>query len=235
MKTRLLRPFLLCATLLALAVSLPAQIIFTITGTADATAQGYTSGLSYTFIYTTGASYPTAASFGNTTFNGGSNAWADTDETDPALFTSITGTGVTGTYTHDADTVSVLTASSFTQFTALNNSLNNGLKTPANGTINNVYTYLDGGLATPTYSGSYVSPVTYFSTREGSYSAPAGSVVRVYYTAGDWVNFTVTNVQVSAVPEPATYAALAGMAGLALVVWPRLCRHRKNGLVNITY
>jgi len=200
----------------------PTGVTLTFTATADASGYGYTSGVSYTFSYTTGASYPTADSFDTTTFNGSSNVWGDNDDSDPALWTSIGGTGLLGTYTRDADTVSVLTsASTYTQITAYNPSLDNGLRTLSGATLNNAYVYIDGSVANPTFSGSYVSPAAYFSSRTGDY-ATSGSSIRLYYTSGDWVNFTVTNFNVSsaaAVPEPATYAALAGLGAFGVALW----------------
>lgn len=83
---------LLCAVLPA-----SAQIVFTVTATANANAVagGYTQGQSYTFIFTSAASF---ANTNDSQYTSVANSWNEEDTGDDQMWTAIGGTGLTGTF-----------------------------------------------------------------------------------------------------------------------------------------
>src|SRR4051812_33323941 len=101
MLTPAFRFFLSLAALSTGALCARAQLVFTATGTATSTAGGYTSGQSYTFVYTIGSSFANNA---DSTFTGQQKSWGEEFTTEEQLFTAITGSGVLGTFTRPVAT-----------------------------------------------------------------------------------------------------------------------------------
>ena len=69
--------------------------------------------------------------------------------------------------------------------------------------------------ATP---GSYTSLTAYFSPYIGAHTLLAGGYVDITPSSGPALHFTATSLTISAVPEPSTYAALAGLVVFGVVV-----------------
>lgn len=86
---------ILLAAALVAAGSYADPILISVTGTADSTAVGYTSGQSYTFNWVINESYA-----GNTTdsFAPNSNFWFEESAMDSMVYSSVSGGGITGTY-----------------------------------------------------------------------------------------------------------------------------------------
>lgn len=211
---------------LAAAAPLPAQIVFTITGTADSTSLGYTAGLTYTFTMTLNDYAPT------TPVGGTSSTEYDWSENpgDPVLWASVAGDGLAGTWTPPTDPQSYVflgpedsgqTSYAYLDLTAQSESSQTGLT--ANG--NNLY-YVEGYFYLPhglfdVSSPSLPNPVSYFAAYVNTYDLTStGSSFNVN-TTGASASFTVTSLQISAVPEPSTYALAAGLAALAGAGWWR--------------
>lgn len=72
---------------------------FTVTATADSTGNGYTASDSYTFIFTANSNFATGP---NNFYNASQNRWGEGADSIPEdeLWTSVSGTGVSGTYSH---------------------------------------------------------------------------------------------------------------------------------------
>ncbi|MDI1247936.1 MAG: PEP-CTERM sorting domain-containing protein [Lacunisphaera sp.] len=203
--------------------SASAQTVFTITATADSTGVGYTATQAYTFVITSGASF---ASNGNDYFNSSESFWAEYDTGDDQLVTSLGGTGLSGTYTRPTAIWNELDVHS--SYMTLRTGPDDfdgafGVTRLDTADLHSFYTRIDSGISfTP--SATYVEPFGpsgYFSNYTGSYSA--GGYVDLRDTAGTHTYFTITNLSISAaaIPEPSTYAALAGLAGLGLAMLRR--------------
>jgi len=82
--------------LAVIAAQASAQVTFTLTATANASSLGYEAGQSYVFTLTTGTSFGLNTS---SNFDSSQNFWAEELLSEPALFASVTGSGLTGTLT----------------------------------------------------------------------------------------------------------------------------------------
>lgn len=208
-----------------------AQVTFTVTATATNTNLGYTSGNSYTFVYTSNASFThyDAAS----TFNSVSMQWGEETTSDDQMWASLGG-DVLGTFVRP-------TADSGApwSWTVINQ---NGLNLLAGADTGNIGTTTLDGTPLSEFSmdnlnggnlPSFALPQTfqepfgstgYFSAYLGSYSGFSGGTFTLQASnASGHADFTVTALTISsaAVPEPATAAILAGIAALGFVTLRR--------------
>jgi len=211
-----------------LGTSAHAQVTFTVTATADATAAGYESGSSYTFEFTTGPSYPTHDTLVDSVFLAGSqNFWVESYTSDSQLFVSAGGTGLDGVFVRPA--ADAAAPYSFVQVIPNQVSLrldsdaatNNGLRTLDGTDFRGLFAALTPvGLVDPILGAVYVDPTAWWASHAGSYGV-GGTVgirdVDYAYLA----TFTATQLEVSLVPEPSASGALAGCAALRLLCWRR--------------
>lgn len=263
----ILRRCLLALIVLWSATALPAQITFTITAEARAKPEGgswastygYTQGQSYTFVFTTGTSF---ANNSSSVFSSAYLAWVATSAGEGNIWASVSGSGLGGAYVAPtgADINSQLsyarhnTGRDILSLTAATDDPTGltspyiGLTTPNNTAIAELRMEVSNKIGSPltpvtsfpalSYLSAFEDPVSYFSTRTGTYTgswtftqsggAPLDNTVGIYLRVpGPGVDFTakyelaVTSITISAVPEPSTYAVLAGGAGLAIAVWRR--------------
>jgi len=234
------RPTLILASFLAFACSARAQVVFTMTGTANQTKFGYTTNQSYTFVFTTGVSFVTGTSLFTTSYN----RWYEERTSDSQLWSSITGTGVTGDFvrpvaqstdpysflrTTDSGASDQLDLRVDAEGTA---DVNIGLRGPDNTTA---LGYVAAQLYPTNFAfpGTESQPTSYFSSYLGTYSLSSGSIT-VGRSADqyDVASFTPTSVTIAAVPEPSTHAALAGLAALAGAIGLRLRNRRRIDSMN---
>jgi len=221
-----------------------AQIIFTVKATAennlDTAAQGYVVGQAYTFVYTLTPDYPQNHNY----FPGQNNDWFEQDITnEPALFTAVGGTGVSGTYLDPITTG----GSPFSYVRAYNGNLlslyagadvgNVALTTPAGTTLTHVIASMNLAEINFALPANYTNPATYIAPYVGEYHAWGGTV-GLYGAGFDGATFRVTDVSISngfsdggggnisAIPEPSTYGAVFGLGALGLAAW----RRRKRNL-----
>lgn len=235
MKTLLrLRLLLLLPALSALTLPSPAQITFTVTATAENTpgnaAQDYIAGEAYTFVYTLTPDFP----LNHTYFLGENNDWFEKHITnDPALFTHVGGSGLGGDFSSPVGP----TGSPFSFVRAYNGNFlglfagadvgNIGVTTLAGSTLTHAIASMNLAGIDFGRPEAYTNPASYFESYVGDYQAWGGSV-GLYGGDFDGATFQVTGVNIaqgisntSAVPEPATYAALLGLAALGVTAWRR--------------
>lgn len=220
--------------LLVTALTARAQITFTVTATADNTAsnvaQQYVPGQAYTFVYGLTAAYPQNANY----FPGGNTDWFEKYITTEAqLFTDVRGSGVAATYIDPIETGGspfsfVRTPpGNFLSLFAGAEAGDIGLTTLAGTTLTHVIASMNLNGPNFTAPANYTNPADYFTAYVGDYPAWGGTV-GLYGGGFDGATFQVTNVSISnasAIPEPSTYGALAGLGALGLAVW----RRRKSG------
>lgn len=222
--------------LLAIAPQLPAQIVFTVTGSANTSAAGYSIGQPYTFVFTSLTAF---ADNLDSNFQANTNYWAEENAAEHQIWSSVTSTSLSGSYTRPAGnyTQSFLQVTdspglSFGAGSDNGSGANIGLITPNTtllGTI--VVTTSDSppaSLPTFTFPSGFSDPVGYFASRNGTYTGfDTASLIWIYNSGGTpVVSFHVTSLTINAtpVPEPAAYAACCGLGALCLAAW----RRRRN-------
>ncbi|WP_438481144.1 PEP-CTERM sorting domain-containing protein [Oleiharenicola lentus] len=224
----------------AFAVAFPtiaaAQIVFTLRGTintdADPTALGYSVGHAVTISFTLNDFAPTPPRG-----DGGSIfSWGESNTAHPQLFSSVGGTGINGTFARAADPLGEITVENFADSSRLflNVGANNpeGMGLSVNGydleriTISASF----AGLVWDTSAGTLPDPTFFFQNYVGTYAQVSTDNARIV----DFNNFspvneatitidtlTISYTPLSAVPEPSTYAAIAGMCALGFATWRR--------------
>lgn len=220
--------------LLGLGHSAWAQTVFTVTATASTTTNNYNSGSSYTFVFTlgSGSTFTGARTSDRTSFQDESTA-------DNQLWTSVGGTGLSGTYVravgHPNDPFNIAETGLSPNYadrglylvagTDQNVTQSIGVTTLAGTAISYMTVSIDDtALPSWTMAPSGTAPSSYFAGYAGTYTGFSGGTdsVKIYNTASAEVgSFNVTSVTISAVPEPSTYAAMLGLAALGFVGWRR--------------
>lgn len=220
--------WLLPAALLAVVPAARGQLVFNLTGTATSTSYGYTSGQAVTFTFTVPSHFPNTTS---SVFDGSVNIWREGSGTDPQLFTAITGSFM-GAFTRPAQPSSVLAA--IASYSALEITVGSnsdmGVFTPSNDPVLSIGAQLFGPAGDPlgfTASGAYSDPESYFAGFLGSHAIDPGRGFFTFDMGHDnQMDFQITNMTISAVPEPSTYAAIFGALALGAAAWRRRFRPR---------
>lgn len=218
----------LCAT-----APVHAQLVFTVTATANSTGAGYTAGQSYTFSYVTAASF---ANNSSSSFGASSAAWSEDDTTHNQMFTAISGTGINGTYVRPVADLYDPYSGFYISQSGSNYQLHISASAESTGSsmgltkLNgaqaiSAYTAITAGAPSFVMPGSYVEPFAsgtgFFTSYVGTISSGLTGTVTLSDPSYNNTVFTVTSLTISAVPEPSTYAALAGLAALGFVAWRR--------------
>jgi hypothetical protein len=191
-------------------------------------------GASYTFVFNSAASFAITPTSG---FDSEGNVYKEEEDTDPQMWTSIGGTGRAGTYVRplsvydDPYSAVRIEANGLLELlVGTDYGTNIGLTT-LNGTqIGALRVNFNGGtLPTFSFPEAYSEPFNastgYWASYLGTYSGfSSGSIwLRDSALSVTLAEFTPTALTISAaaVPEPSTYAALAGLTALGLAVLRR--------------
>lgn len=221
---------LMLGALPALAVPGPPKVvIFSLEATAAYTLAGHNAGQSYTFQFTT----TPAGTFGSGTSTGGSfflpdtfNIWSANALT-PALFSSIGGNAFLGSYTINSSVANIFTTKSGQL--GFGGSTTTLLPPDTTTPIDGVSVSLGGvGFVTQgAFPGAYIDPVSFFSNASGSQTFSDGTISLSVNGGAQSNSFNVTSFSIDladapvAVPEPSTYAAMAGAGALGFAWWRR--------------
>lgn len=202
-----MKKLLIAALLVSLAAVSQATYI-TFNTTAKATAAGYQAGNNYTFVLELSSDYTGG---GNDFMGSGTTRWGSTTSGD-ALYTGLSGTGVSGTYQKSSVLSEELTVTTTSTIIVSANPYNTyTMTTPDATAFNSFYTSgsvsLDGlNWVCPT---ELVSPGIYLEQFAGTYDVLGTETLKAGpYSALD---FTINSVTIT--PEPATMALL-GLGGL---------------------
>lgn len=188
---------------------------FTLDATANANVFGYVAGNSYQFTVKLAPSYSSSQP---SDYMGYMVAWSRDNVSDELLFSTLNGADISGVRQW------LYLRGDLAQITIPGDGSFVGITSP-NGTqmsyFNTAFNFVTGTGAT-----GYVDPASALTPFTGSF-AITGSAGYNYIQLLDMQGnethaFTVTNVTLaSAVPEPATYAAMSGVAILGFVVYRR--------------
>ena len=197
-----------------------AQFVISVTATANSTGSGYTAG--QTVVFTFGVTGADVSANGGNQFFSYTNQWWEDVSADTALFTSISGTGITGTLTRPAananDPFSYIQAlppgpPSLLTFDVGAETSNIGLVVNSLNVQNIIVGNLDWGATLPA-PGSYTALTSYFTPFTGTHALNSGGYVDITLAGGPLVSFTATSVTLTAVPEPTTSLLLLAGTGL---------------------
>ena len=227
---------LFCALGFLGGVAAQAQIMFTINGTATSDDHGYTADQSYTVSFLLNSAFDGQIGVNSSGFDGTYVAWYQSDPGLSSVFTDISGSAVHGTYVSGpgSDPDSLLNMWNSDNNNAVSLIQKNGTDVPLGlqtlddaADIVAVQTILQAGFtASAVFPVSYVDPTTYWGDFTGTH--PVSGTVQLLGSGGaGLMTFNVTDLTVtnlSAVPEPSTYAALAGVAAFGLAG----CRRRRR-------
>lgn len=214
---------LLGLVLLALPAGAFAQLIFTITGTAQSSALGYTVNDPITVVFTVN---PTFSANSSSSFNSATNSWVEELTSEAQLYTAVTGTGLLGSFqrpTLDADapySTLIVDSAHNLELRASSDSGNIGLSSPSHASVYKIRAILSGVSAFSLISG-YAQPIDYFATHQGTFTS-LGGALEIYQELYpyDSAVFTPTSltISVTAVPESAAHAIFAGLFALSAFI-----------------
>ncbi len=192
-----------------------------VSGTANTTAMGYTQGESYNFTWIVNDGYTGSTGGGdeNDKFDSTKNKWFSRLVADPWLWTSVSGDGLTGTYSRPSGYY----AAPYDQLLTDGNGLRfwAGDFRPSSSTMGllvngvEVYDVIAYNLTIPSldYSdAAFINPATYLGSYIGTYTSTGGGIY-LDDEGGNNIEFTTTGVIIAAVPEPST-VLLFGLGGI---------------------
>ena len=199
---------------LAVTICLADPVQISVSGTSDSTALGYTSGQSYTFNWVINESYTgNPGDFFHTTYN----QWHEQETSDSMMFSSLSGDGITGTYTQpsvaSSSPNSYLITQSSSGLSVLAGSNSGTIGMQVNGIDLKYVQAFDLQIATFSNPSVYTDPTLYFSSYQGSYVPTGSGKIRLYTSTSQFHYFTPTEVNIDAIPEPATLAFVGIFGG----------------------
>lgn len=211
------------------------QIVCTVSGTVDATGNGFTEGQAVTFSFTLAQTASNTGSNSEVIGSISAYRWADEVTADPTLWADVTGSPFSGSYARPValeespsmeiratTSLFIILASAPEPDYAYTESM--GLTFGGNNVnyINVASRFT--GLSFDFSSATLPDATAYFSSYLGTYAYMEGTDQgSAFYYDGSSADifFTPTSLTISAVPEPSTYAIILGALALGLVVWKR--------------
>lgn len=205
------------ALVLTVSSSRALDVVFTFTGIAlggdPGETLGYNEGDQITVkLVMNGSALGTA--------QGGGIYWEQFDTSDPVLWRTVSGTGLTGTYVDPADPFSYVLAndSGFFGFQASSDNIdeNIGLLSPDGSPLLCICADLNTGVIFAEPVGNQTAE-EYFANYVGSVPVDPGMELMMEGVGGGMAHFEVTGFTISMVPEPSTGVLMGlGLTGLLL-------------------
>ena len=197
---------------LLIGVGAQANLAISVTGTADSSGLGYTSGQSYTFTWAINEAYTGSNS---DSFDSNRNSWEGN------LWSAVSGDGISGSEPNDFQQLSV---------TSDGVRMHNGVYSWNTTVDGKVILYEDASLPIPGMdfsSETYISPVDYFADYAGTYDVTGGkmeiSTDEVFDSSGllyerELISFSLNSATIEVIPEPSSVLLIAVISGFGLFV-----------------
>lgn len=233
------RVSLLFSSLAALAVG---QVTFTATGVydlADNAYLGLTQNSTYTFVFTL---RPSVSNNGSSLFTNSIYYWAETSTNHDAIWSSVTSTALSGTYTPTTTPSNAiyLTSGAGLQISAYDDSSLHSIGFTAGSGIRGIAIKATTLTGIWSFSGSYEDPSAYFANYSNTYqidpiyTPTTSNGIILSFSEGGSISLRLQDITISnsptTVPEPST-VALLGLAAFGLLArqW-----HRRNRATALT-
>lgn len=203
------------------------SVVFTIEGTAQSNALGYTTGQ---FVRFTMQLDDLGAAAANGVATPERLYWEDELSSHPNMWANIVVTGQTGSYQKPAgddayNFIEVTPASIYLWASTSGTNLGFSL---GGQPIREVQSYvLPVGAAFP-MPGTLPDPNVYFAANTGTYTSFAGGGSTYLASATENLGIDVTSFTIAPVPEPAIHAGLVAVAGLVLVSVRHMRRQNRS-------
>lgn len=214
------------------AASARAQILLTFSGTAaNEDAHGYVFEQSYTLSFVINSAFSGQLGSNSSGFDGDYVSWQQLSLGQTPVFTDIYGSALQGALAHvtnDPDVaLNLRSVGRLEVYYSTDDGASLGLHTldaenPTN--LGKIDLQVDAPFATTaSYSGAYTNPTAYWNSLLGTHAVD-GHIFFSNTSGQHLMSFNATSLTVtdlSAVPEPSTYATLAGLAALVSVALRR--------------
>jgi hypothetical protein len=186
-----------------------------VTGTANTNAMGYTQGESYTFTWIVNDGYTDPWQYSENNFSGTENKWDVSYSEYDHLWSSVSGDGLTGTYSRPTYFREQLLADAQgLRLWAADDSSTTFLGLLVNGVGVDTLVAYDLIIPGLDYSDtSFINPATYLADYTGTYTSLLGGGIYLDDEDRNIIEFTATSVTIGVIPEPAT-VLLFGLGGL---------------------
>lgn len=207
---------ILLAAIMLIAGSYADPVQVSVTGTADTTKMGYTSGQSYTFTWVVNDGYSGSA---YDFYSSSMNRWSVQETSDQMLWSSISGDGLSGVYSRPAGTsiapydILQATASALGLFAYNDDAPNSSQGLSVDGiAVTEIQAY-DLDIPGLDYSDTaFVNPASWLAGYVGTHALSTGKI-GVKDGSGNQIAFTSTSATIEAIPEPATLAFVGIFGG----------------------
>ena len=219
---------LLCLLAFAVASTAFAQVTITFNYTPSSTQYGLTASQPATWVWTLSSNSLAGMSQG---LNWGSNlTWEQSGTSTNHMWSNFAGTGFGGTFdTSPLSMTFVIVANNGMVYLRASAPSGTSLGLTFNGSaVSSVLMYAKLAGFTPPMTSPLPVASTYLTSQQGTYSVTdtSGTILRLSLVGSSDLDLPVgglnsVTIGTVAIPEPSTYAALAGLGALGLVAWHR--------------
>ena len=199
-------------------------VSITVTGTAETTGMGYSSGASYSFTFVLADTY-TGSTWDH--FTSSENDWYAQEFVEPVLWDSVYGDGLSGTYVRPSpwteDYLTILSKPDLDSIHMASRAPTSDIGLTVNGIKVKSVKAVELAIGEFSFPEVFTNPADYMRSYLGTY-VPTDGFVRIGDINGNSIYLSATSVEV--VPEPST--ALLLVVGSGGILFYRRIRERQK-------